>query len=179
MGKNMNTCTYIDMLYIVVLWVHKHVQEKKNEYSLSSLNKIWTSQNLPARVLHFLQLLNPLHLLLGLHVSSEKTMIKIISRWTEKHISYISNSVILYNENEWCMFWSFHEKDYDVNSNKEKVTSSARLGGSQWWCVAEISQRRRSIATHKKGKHLSKIWWILIKTTSAPLNVFIRKWSRT
>ena len=106
-------------------------------------------------------------------------MIKIISRWTEKHISYISNSVILYNENEWCMFWSFHENDYDVNSNKEKVTSSARLGGSQWWCVAEISQRRRSIATHKKGKHLSKIWWILIKTTSAPLNVFIRKWSRT
>ena len=29
MGKNMNTCTYIDMLYIVVLQVHKHVQEKK------------------------------------------------------------------------------------------------------------------------------------------------------
>ena len=170
MGKNINTCTYIDMLYIVVLWVHKHVQEK-NEYSLSSLNKIWTSQNLPARVLHFLQLLNPLHLLLGLHVSAEKKMIKIISRWTEKHISYISNSVILYNENQWCMFWSFHEKDYDVNSNKEKVTSSAQLGGSQWWCVAEISQRRRSIATHKKGKHLFKIWWIL--------NVFISNWSRT
>ena len=96
MGKNMNTCTYIDMLYIVVLQVHKHVQERKNEYSLSSLNKIWTSQNLPARVLHFLQLLNPLHLLLGLHVSAEKKWFKIISRWIEKHISYMFQTVQYY-----------------------------------------------------------------------------------